>query len=708
MTRLAQVLEGQPQSAQPRPSASEVLAALSVTLLSGTCVSQEDRVHDYARVLESELAFLGDADVMKQVRQCFRQLVHTRADGDPRQLDYLVMLETLFDRVELALAERQEQRVRSLQQSYVELEQVFQAAGDGLVGVAADFTITRANVVMAGLIGLEPDQVIGGKCYELYPNNDCDTPRCPMVRLAEGADVVEREIRLKCNGSSRWFIATAAPVRDESGNLLGMVESLKDITDRKKVEEELRNYRVLMQKAHDIMLYVDMDGRILDANEAALKAYGYTRKEFLKLTIGDLRLADTEDVYLPQMRQAYERGIVFETVHRRKDGSTFPVEVSSRRVTLEGADALLSIVRDVTTRKLAEQEIRYLSFHDRLTTLYNRTYFEDQLHRAQDEGTVCSIVMGDLNGLKLANDAFGHAAGDALLVETAQILKSSCRSDDVVARIGGDEFGLILFGADEATALSVVRRIRNRCARSKLQPLKPSIALGVATKSSPEENIFEVFQKAESRMYRRKLLEGSSIRSHFMHSLQQSLQEKSWETEKHTMRLRAIVTRLAKALDLSRAVIDDLALLAALHDIGKIAIPDDILNKPGPLTEEEWTIMKRHPEIGYRIARTSPELVSIAEYILSHHERWDGKGYPRGLVGENIPLPARLLSVADAFDAMTSDRPYRKAMSAQQALAELERNAGTQFDPDVVAAFVEMFHSGLEQELKGDAIAASP
>jgi HD-GYP domain-containing protein (c-di-GMP phosphodiesterase class II) len=193
-----------------------------------------------------------------------------------------------------------------------------------------------------------------------------------------------------------------------------------------------------------------------------------------------------------------------------------------------------------------------------------------------------------------------------------------------------------------------------------------------------------------------------------MHSLQQSLQEKSWETEKHTMRLRAIVTRLAKALDLSRAVIDDLALLAALHDIGKIAIPDDILNKPGPLTEEEWTIMKRHPEIGYRIARTSPELVSIAEYILSHHERWDGKGYPRGLVGENIPLPARLLSVADAFDAMTSDRPYRKAMSAQQALAELERNAGTQFDPDVVAAFVEMFHSGLEQELKGDAIAASP
>ena len=174
------------------------------------------------------------------------------------------------------------------------------------------------------------------------------------------------------------------------------------------------------------------------------------------------------------------------------------------------------------------------------------------------------------------------------------------------------------------------------------------------------------------------------------------------------MRLRAIVTRLAKALDLSRAVIDDLALLAALHDIGKIAIPDDILNKPGPLTEEQWTIMKRHPEIGYRIARTSPELVSIAEYILSHHERWDGKGYPRGLVGENIPLPARLLSVADAFDAMTSDRPYRKAMSAQQALAELERNAGTQFDPDVVAAFVEMFHSGLEQELKGDAIAASP
>lgn len=191
-------------------------------------------------------------------------------------------------------------------------------------------------------------------------------------------------------------------------------------------------------------------------------------------------------------------------------------------------------------------------------------------------------------------------------------------------------------------------------------------------------------------MYRRKLLEADSARSFSIQSLQRTLYEKSTETREHTERLRVLVKMLAQEMELSTVLQDELDLLAMLHDIGKIPIPDDILNKPGKLTAEEWEIMKRHSEIGYRIAKTSPELAPIAEYILAHHERWDGQGYPRGLAGEEIPLAARILAVADAFDVMVNERPYKSAFSTELAIKELKRHAGTQFDPHVVTVFLSL------------------
>lgn len=191
-------------------------------------------------------------------------------------------------------------------------------------------------------------------------------------------------------------------------------------------------------------------------------------------------------------------------------------------------------------------------------------------------------------------------------------------------------------------------------------------------------------------MYQQKLLQGKSFRNSIINTLLAMLYEKSTETEEHCKRLEAYCVAIGQKMNLTTKDLDELSLLALLHDIGKVVIPPSLLKKPGPLTPAEWEEMRRHPEIGYRIARESTELASISNLILSHHERWDGKGYPRGLIGEDIPLACRIISVVDAFDAMTNNRVYRKAMSVEEAITEIKKNAGTQFDPQIVEVFLEI------------------
>ncbi|MFZ3386542.1 MAG: HD domain-containing phosphohydrolase [Candidatus Hydromicrobium sp.] len=459
-----------------------------------------------------------------------------------------------------------------------------------------------------------------------------------------------------------------------------------DTLSLSKKSEEL--YRSLFQDSLDGIYISTLDGKYIDVNPALVKILGYSSKEeLLSINIPEQFYVSEKDMLTP-----YRRAKSFESRLKKKDGSIIWVEIVSR-VIYDGSNAVFygGIVKDITARKESEKEIKYLSFHDKLTDLYNRAYFEEELKRLNTKRQLpLSMVIGDVNGLKLVNDAFGHMEGDKLLKKIARILKSCCREEDIIARWGGDEFSILLPKTTERDSEEIVNRIRTACLKTNDQKIQLSISLGTSTKINDDCDIGTIVKEAEDRMYRRKLLEIKSISSSIISSLERTLQEKSYETEEHAVRMKEMALILGHSLKLSENKLNELSLLSTLHDIGKIAIPDEILMKPGKLTEKEWDIVKRHPEVGYNISGSSPQLEPIADAVLSHHEWWDGSGYPQGLKGENIPLISRIISIADAYDVMTHDRPYKKAVSKEEALEEFKRCAGTQFDPHLVKKFVNL------------------
>lgn len=362
----------------------------------------------------------------------------------------------------------------------------------------------------------------------------------------------------------------------------------------------------------------------------------------------------------------------------------------------QGSGRAVVAVEDITERKEMEERVKYLSMHDALTGIYNRAYFEMMLARYDNQAYLpVGIIMCDINGLKLVNDTLGRETGDVLLLTTSRILLESFSHDAVIARIGGDEFVILLTNTSRREVELGCECIRHQLTRynadSKCAAL--SLSLGFSLAETSIGTLNDYLKEAENEMYHQKLHSGQSARSAIVNTVMKLLEARDFITEGHADRLQDVVAELGSAIGLSESKIADLRLLAQFHDIGKVGIPDYILFKPGPLTAEEFEIMKSHSEIGYRIARCSPDLTMIADQILKHHEWWNGGGYPLGLKGNSIPLECRILTIADAYDAMTSDRPYRKGMPHQAALSELRRCAGKQFDPELVNAFVRIdFH----------------
>jgi len=349
--------------------------------------------------------------------------------------------------------------------------------------------------------------------------------------------------------------------------------------------------------------------------------------------------------------------------------------------------------QDISERKKYESSILYLSYRDPLTNLYNRRYYNEELDRLdQEKYEPLTIITSDINGLKIMNDAFGHDAGDLLLCTVADELVKVFKSDHRVARIGGDEFVILLPNTTHEKALLYVDQAKEKIEKHAIYGMGISVSFGIAT-HEPNENIRNLMKRAEDDMYTHKLFEVSSHRNETIKTILNTLHEKNPREEQHSARVARICNKIGTALHMKSDEIKLLQAISNLHDIGKIAIDDAILNKPGKLDDKEWEMIKKHPEIGYRILSASPEYSEIALDILSHHERYDGKGYPRGIQAEDIPLRARIISIADSYDAMVSERPYRKPLSHLEAIAEIRKHLGTQFDPKLGQLFIDLFEN---------------
>nr|WP_268762219.1 diguanylate cyclase [Halarsenatibacter silvermanii] len=453
-------------------------------------------------------------------------------------------------------------------------------------------------------------------------------------------------------------------------------------------------YRKIFEISPVGILVQDEEGNILEVNNKLCEITNYNKDELEGRSIFDtlINFEKTEKIQEIMERILAGDDLSLTKKFRKKSGEVYYARLEKTRFKLpEGEEDLLSMLMDITMLKEKEANLEYLSYHDGLTDLYNRSYLEKEMARLDTERQLpVSLIMCDVNRLKLVNDTYGHNKGDELLINVADILRECTRSEDIVSRWAGDEFVVLLPQTEAEEAERVVRRIEDTCEGAELEDILITLSVGRATRINMEEELKEVLSRADERMYRDKITRINNYENRLIKNMLDSLAAKSAEARRHTQRMTELAYKLGEEIDLSNDKLNRLTLLSELHDIGKITISENILRKSGGLSEKEWQEIKKHPEKGHTVLSATDEFTHIAREVLHHHERWDGTGYPEELKREEIPLLSRIIAIVDAYDVMTTGRPYQEPISKEKALTEIEVCAGSQFDPELAEKFIEL------------------
>lgn len=463
---------------------------------------------------------------------------------------------------------------------------------------------------------------------------------------------------------------------------------------------ERNKYLQTLISIGDGILVVDKDQKIEMLNTVAESLTGWKQEDAFGQYYKDVFVLSSEledSIMNDPITAVLETNMIQElgnhAVLTSKDGTTYYIEDSAAPIRDEtgGTQGVVLVFRDVTDKKEQRKKIEYLSFHDSLTGLYNRRFFEEEIHRLDTVRNLpISIIMGDVDSLKLANDVFGHTFGDALLEKIAKVLQNVCRADDIIARWGGDEFVILLPKTTADEAKRIDERIKKEFGKEKIKAIKGSISIGFATKQEETDDITQVLNMAEKNMYLTKTLKRDEVRSATINEIMTTLHENSAGERKHSLGVSALSQRLGKTLNLGETEIIKLKEAGYLHDIGKIVLNPRLLNKKNQLTRQDKDEIKRHTTVGYRILSSFENTMDMADCVLSHHEHWNGSGYPRGLKENEIPLLARIISVVENYDRIINNSDINLQLEKVNALEKLNEKAGTVYDPTILSAFAQM------------------
>lgn len=479
-------------------------------------------------------------------------------------------------------------------------------------------------------------------------------------------------------------------VKDEKmyQNFINSNINIGDKTIAKRVifEELFRNFV-------EAIVLIDGENNIIDVNRSFEDLFNCKIKDVKGMNLGDVVIEKEKNrkkIGKDRFLDGEKAGIL-DTIRYGLDG--IAKEVSIAFVPIIITNDIIGkyiIYTDVSQRKKAERDILYMSYHDILTGIYNRRFFEEEIKRLDTKRNYpLSIIMADINKLKIVNDVFGHKKGDDLLKKAAEIIKGECRSDDIIARIGGDEFAVMLPNTTIEEATILIDRIKQRCSKTNIESIQISAAFGACEKDDEKQDISEIIKKAEDNMYSQKTHKNQDMRNETIMLMIKSAHNKNEHEKAHADRVGELCEKLAKAMKLSKKDIREVKLAGLLHDCGKISINEEILNKTGKMNNDELEILKTHSERGYRMLNSSNELYKIAEVVLSHHEFWNGKGYPNNIVGEDIPLFSRMIAIVEAYDSMLNVAVYKKPFTKEKTIKELESQSGKQFDPEITSIFIE-------------------
>lgn len=525
----------------------------------------------------------------------------------------------------------------------------------------------------------------------------------------------------KNNNTLNWIEVRGTVIeRDEAGHVVLFVGVNVDVTESHMRNRELERLRLqneklqlaerLAIKARNLMVWYhhqqdDILSRNIFGNEMFESQLGIKRdaQGLIKIrdVISTLVREDEEskaaartvvDLYKNLYRldlQALKSVISKHKNRKTKEIIYIEHSVEVAEYNADGSIRLIGgILLDVTKTILYQKQIKYLADYDTLTNVYNRNYFEKFITESLPPSY--SVIVFDLDGLKLVNDVFGHLEGDKIISKLADLLKIAFHDRLFISRIGGDEFIVITEDIGTNSVRQMADKLESVVADfNETSKIEMNVSKGGKSVINNDLSFDKAFVMAENIMYRSKLNNRSSRKSKVLESILETLNAKTEETKEHSDRVAMLAIKTMSSLGFVRASeIEDIKLLSRVHDIGKITIDDNILKKPTSLTSEEYEMIKKHSEAGYKIIRNITDSDDVCNGVLLHHERWDGTGYPQGLRGKDIPIFARIISVVDSFDAMTNDRIYSKKKSLEEAVAELKRCSGTQFDPRIVKAFL--------------------